>query len=416
MRPLTSIMISAAITVTLLVAAAPLVAPYGRECTVCHAGSNPSSGFRFTMPHLVFSAPMAAPPNWTMEVMLSVHHPGYYIMNDLKASLAVKGDGSIVYFEQAQKSLPSVPSSGGRASCRWTIVTGNVSGTVSLSVRLNFTAHYNHAGNAQDNDGSFSLTDNRDISVRPTGLFSTEGYLMMGGEGPSIGVFGVISGSPVRNITIRLSGNLRSAIGIVPTFIGGLGPGKRQDINVSLEEASGAVSNGRIDIAWENETGFRDSTFIMVDIMATRVVPAPPGSGTLRVTGRLTGMLSLGLLITSIVLGAVKAGGTRRVRIHCAISWFIVGLALYHGLMLVWGPYSRVMWGNFLVLGYASAAVMGVSGANGLLQGWMSRKTGHKTWLWMHRITLVLAVVLVMIHALAIGTDFSAIRSLLGRG
>jgi hypothetical protein len=332
----------------------------------------------------------------------------------LRASLAITGDGALVYFDFAQKTLSPISSRGGGTSCSWTLVTGNATGTVHLATRLNFTAHYHHSGNAQDNDGSFSLTGNREISVRTAGLFVTEGFLMLGGEGPHDAVFGIVPHDAVRNITIRPSSNLGPAIVLAPAFIGDIPAGKRHNVSVGIEDATGAVNNGRIDITWENATGIKDGTFITVNIMAARAVPAAAGSGSLRLTGRVTGMLSMGLLVASIILGAVNAGGKRRVHIHCAISWFIVGLSVYHGLLLVWGPYSRVMWGNFLLLGYASATVMGVLGANGLLQRWMSRKAGYRTWIWTHRITLALAVIVVTIHALAIGTDFAMVRALAG--
>jgi hypothetical protein len=413
-QPQTLLVVAAVFAVVLLVAIAPVVAPFSQSCTVCHAGPNPGSGFTFVMPHLVFSSPLTAPPNWTMEVTLTVHHPGHYQIKDMQASLAVSGGGALVYFEEDQKTLSPISSSGGRTSCGWTIITGNASGTVSLTARLNFTAHYDHAGNAQDNDGTFSLVSNREISVRHAGLFATEGVLMLGGEGPDSANFALISGTAVRNVTIRLSGNLRSSLDLAPEFLMNLSAGYRQDIRVEIEDASGPVNNGRIDITWENETGIRDGTFIVVSIMGARSVPAMPGSGPLRLTGRVTGMLCLGLLMASLVMGLVNMGGKRRVRIHCAISWFIIGLSLFHGLMLVWGPYSRIMWGNFLLLGYASAAVMGVSGVNGLLQRWMSRKAGYGTWIWMHRITIIVAVVLVTVHAMAIGTDFAFLRGFLG--
>jgi hypothetical protein len=190
--------------------------------------------------------------------------------------------------------------------------------------------------------------------------------------------------------------------------------GQRQVVSLTVFNGSIPVDNGRIDIVWENATGAKDSCFVLVTIKAPAAGKVEAAMSPLVLTGRITGILSLSLLLASLALGLIKKGSARRVRVHCAVSWFILGLALYHGLMLVLGPYSRIMWSNFLLLGYASAAVMGVSGVNGLLQRWMSRKAGHRTWTWVHRITITVAVVLVTIHALAMGTDFAFIRGAFG--
>ena len=170
--------------------------------------------------------------------------------------------------------------------------------------------------------------------------------------------FDLVSYSEVRNISLVASSNINATISIAPQFVESLAPNGTQSFEISVVNGSRVVDNGRIDILWENETGSKDATFVMV-----RTVGAPPppaATSPLSFTGRVTGILSLCLLISSVVLGLVKAGGKRRVRVHCAVSWFIIGLSVYHGLMLVYGPYSRVWLANWVLLGYISAAVMGV--------------------------------------------------------
>jgi hypothetical protein len=410
-------MVMFAFVVIIMVAlVSPDVAASGQRCTTCHSGSNPSSGYAISMPRLSFSCPVAAPPNWTFSITLELFHPGHYELRDPRATLTVSGDGGLLYPESAQKSLSPLSASGGSSKIRWNISTGNSTGTLSLVARLNFTAHHGHASHTGDNDGHYALVEYGEITVRPMGLFATEGELALKGKQLDFAAFELVSCPEATNISLKLSENLKGVLDITTAVMRNLSAGQRQAITMDVEDASRPVNNGRIDITWENASGVRDATFIVVRLQGAHVPPPPAGSSPLRLTGRMTGMLSLGLLMASICLGFIRRGGRRIVRLHCAVSWFIIGLSVYHGLMLVVGPYSRFVWGNLQLLGYASAVVMGVSGANGLLQRWMSKRIGHSTWIWMHRITIMLAVVLVSIHAIALGTDFAFVRDpLLGR-
>jgi hypothetical protein len=185
--------------------------------------------------------------------------------------------------------------------------------------------------------------------------------------------------------------------------------GERQSVKVSFGGGSLAINNGRIDVMWENATGVEDSAFVAIRV----IQPAPATPSTpIPLMGRATGIVSLALLITSIVIGLVKMGKARRARVHCAVSWFILGLSVYHGLILLLGPYSTLTLGTYVILGYASAAVMGVASVNGLINKWMSKKLGYKGWLWIHRIGTIVAITLVVIHAIMMGTDTAFIRNL----
>jgi hypothetical protein len=87
-------------------------------------------------------------------------------------------------------------------------------------------------------------------------------------------------------------------------------------------------------------------------------------------------------------------------------------LSIYHGIMLAWGPFSQVWLGNWMVLGYASAAVMGVSSVNGIAQKWMTARIGNRGWLWVHRASIILALIFVSVHAVMMGTDSAFLRDL----
>lgn len=393
----------------------PPVAAYGQLCNTCHTGNNPSSGYVLQMPRVTIDFPMAAPPNASIGITLRVDHPGSYELAAPRATIATNGAGWLSPEEPATKPLPPISSSGGSAATQWNLTMANSSGTLFIGAKLNFTAYFRHTVTHDNDERQYSLMQYGEIAVRPLALYTSVGELQLRTDrsGGSTG-FQLVTYSEIRNLSLTLSSNLKMAIEITPGFIGSLPPGRQQYIEVSSEHLEETVNNGRIDITWENATGMRNASFVSVRILGPSVSPPPAGNNPLRLTGRVMGMFSLGLLIGSLVLGMVKWGGKRRVRIHCAISWFIVGLSAYHGIMLVLGPYSRQIWGNFLLLGYASAVLMGVSGVNGLIQGWMSRVAGYKTWQWTHRIAIIAAVVLVILHGIYLGTDLAFIRNTFG--
>jgi len=395
----------------------PFVAPYGERCTTCHSGPNPSSGYIFKMPRLELDYPVAAPFNTTISVTVRVVHPGNYDLRAPRATVTVSGPGGLMPDEPATKPLVEVGSSGGSASSRWNLLTGGSNGTLFISARLNFTAHFRHIGTHQNDESPYVLMRSGQVSVRPVVIFATSGEVILRTDGTDQTTgFQLITYSEAHNVSLTTSSNLKGTIELAPAFIRSLASGQQQFISINLEDISGEVNNGRIDIAWENATGTRDASFVTVRFLGPQSSPPAAGNSPLRLMGRITGLLSLGLLISSLALGIVKWGGKRRVRVHCAISWFIVGLSVYHGVMLVLGPYSRQIWGDFVLLGYVSAAVMGVSGVNGLAQSWMSRVAGYTAWQWTHRITIILAVVLVLIHGIYLGTDFAFLRNLFQGG
>jgi hypothetical protein len=396
--------------IALMVLLSPVVVPAGQRCSSCHTAPNPAGGYEFRMPLLELVCPATVPPNATFSVLLELSHPGSYTVKEPLASLNLTADGRSTPVQYETGSFPSISSSGGTISMNWTVAAGNATGTLRLNATVGFTARYSHTDNHDGDENRYVLVRYSTIDIRPVAVYSTAGHLALPATAKKIATFELVSVSRTQNLTISASPNLVRALTVSPASIASMEPGQRCTVNLTVVNGSVPIDNGRVDIVWENETGARDSSFVLVSIKAPSPGRVEAAMSPLVLTGRITGILSLSLLLTSLALGLAKKGGARRVRVHCAVSWFLLGLGLYHGLMLVWGPYSRIMWSNFLLLGYASATMMGASGVNGLLHRWMSRKAGHRTWIWVHRITIIVAVVLVTIHAMAIGTDFAFLR------
>ena len=157
-----------------------------------------------------------------------------------------------------------------------------------------------------------------------------------------------------------------------------------------------------------------DSNYVNVRVLIPAVHQQAPSS-QLKWIGRLTGILSPGLLAFSAILGGVKkADGAMRARVHCAISWFALTLSVYHGIMLAVGPYSSIQFTALMNVGYASAGLMAASSVNGASSEWLIRKTGYRAWLNLHRLLITPATVLVLYHGIMLGTDLQPRRGFLG--
>jgi len=414
-RPLTRLVAIAVLCLAFLAAFPPYASATDQKCTGCHSTITPSSGYTLTMPRLSVSCPAVAPPDSSVVITIRVSHPGRYEFASPRTNLTLTGDDGADILANESSPLWPISAQGGISTSEWTVPTGPASRKIFVLARVDFTAAHPHAADAPADNGQFAIAGRGEISVRPAAVFVNQGELLLRGDERGATAFDIISSVNASNITVIASGDLGTALRLSPALITDIHPGQRRTIMLDILDPSAAVANGRIDVIWEDANGTRNATYVMVRIQGYHGTPAPAGAGPLRLMGRAIGILLVGLLLASLALGLKKGGGKQRVRIHCAISWFIIGLSVYHGLMLAWGPYSRIMWSNYLLLGYATAAVMGASGVNGVLQHPVIRRSGYKRWLWVHRVTIISALVLLTIHAIALGTDTAVLRAPFGQ-
>ncbi|MDP6156543.1 MAG: ferric reductase-like transmembrane domain-containing protein [Candidatus Thermoplasmatota archaeon] len=135
--------------------------------------------------------------------------------------------------------------------------------------------------------------------------------------------------------------------------------------------------------------------------------------------GRVTGISSIILLLLSMILGGmwntkgilkrmIKSG--TRIKFHCAISWFLFGLALYHGLTLLVSPYSKKLWNPWIVLGEIGALSMIVVSLTGSFKKFTIKLMGARKWRGFHLFATFVALVLGSIHGIHLGTDLAFIR------
>jgi hypothetical protein len=309
--------------------------------------------------------------------------------------------------------MPNIPDTGGTAATNWTLKTKNLEGMILTTVNLTFTVYHKHGSSSNSDYSQSALSASYRVTVRTAGIQLSESHLaFLIGERSSIEI-DIVAHTGVKNITLTASPNLNGLIEITPQSIASLAAGKNLTVAVSFNGNQSIVDNGRISIVWADADGTLDSTYVTVKL-SERQDTGQAGVSILKWTGRITGTASFGLLFASVGLGMIKIGKERRRRLHCAISWFLLVLSSYHGIVLLIGPYSSLMFATNMMMGYASTITMGIVSVNGLIEKWMTNVTSHTAWLWMHRGFIIVGIALGLTHGILMGTDFALVRKLLG--
>ncbi|MCK5344782.1 MAG: hypothetical protein KAR20_15320, partial [Candidatus Heimdallarchaeota archaeon] len=159
-------------------------------------------------------------------------------------------------------------------------------------------------------------------------------------------------------------------------------------------------------------------------IVGNRYVYSEPnieegGSINVLLIERALGLLSaIGLIVSLVFSGILKpfalkiekfvGGGAQRVKLHCRSSQGVMFLSLIHGMLLPFSPHASSLRG--LVLGVPLFIIMGLLGYIGWKQNILRPRWGNERWKRIHLILSILAVAIVISHAVLDGTEFAWLR------
>jgi hypothetical protein len=174
---------------------------------------------------------------------------------------------------------------------------------------------------------------------------------------------------------------------------------------------------GNISIQW-----FENSKKESIQINFRYSPPSEEEINIYSLIGRITGLLSLILLICSIIFSGINRKirkninkiikAKKRVLVHCYISWGLLFLSVFHGIILLIGPYSEFIWMAEIILGYLTAISMLIVSINGTFMNQISKIIGPNLWRKTHGYYSYLTLILCIIHAILIGTEFEFFRGL----
>jgi hypothetical protein len=451
-------MICGTLLVSLLLTA-PMTPGEEESCESCH------SGFKIFPAELI--GPLEVPVGVEFEVTLIVTNPGN---NDDSGDDDDDGHPSDLRNIHSELDLtetphlalssgslavttPKVPS-GATGTVIWTLIA-SAPGTFTVSCTINGTVHYDHTSDDPDSHPYRVGPIQHTIDVKPLPIrLSSYSLSTIAGQDRQFEV-ALSTLEPISDLSIILSENLREYSNLTfPQFEGegdngngnegdgnegdgndGDGEGDNGDgsfqfpihlnasellqFNLFLSSERKGVE-GSLAITWVNFSGVRQSINLSVSIIERpQVIEDSINWNTL--FGQVSGILLLGLFGASILFGGyprktkiyfarMRFAVGNRILLHCSISYFIIGLTLFHMLVLLVGPWGDSKFDGPLILGYIGLTLFLALGVHGRYQQQLMKQFGYRSWILAHRLLTSGIVVLGLIHAFRIGTHFAFLR------
>jgi len=347
---------------------------------------------------MLLGVPSFVDPGKLFSVEVKIDFSDYDIGNII---LTISEDRQILSFQETTIEASDIKKSDTFGFS----ATAMEKGVTKIIVTAEITVHYDHPAGEADDQRTEMIERSAMVTVGSTTLMPSAWSVLLDENGEKITFTAM---SDITDIEITPPDSVEAA------------PRKKaaMDADDELVVTLRPLVNKRIEdntiISWkQNGTPYA---------MAIGTVYNPAITGRTDYfswVGRITGISSMILLLCSLVLGGMwntgkffnrKIKAKTRIRYHCAVSWFLFSLALYHGIALLIGPYSRRLWNPWIILGELSAASMLVVSLTGSFMKFSIRILGARTWRRLHLYGTLGALVLGTIHGIRIGTDLDFIR------
>jgi hypothetical protein len=393
---------AAAILISLL--SAPVL---GAECEDCHTIDGASGGYVFERPTIVLAVNAVVPPGMDFPFEVIVRGGTDLLVEDMNATLTLSPPSGDLVMEAS--------GSAGRARFD---VPAQDEGAVPYSVSLTYGVFKEHATAGAADRATYREVLRGEIAVRYLTLTIDRGFLVL----DSVGQASVINATADENAyDVRVDADPSIAAYVeVDGLPDRITAGESASFNVTLLHRGSA--QGNITVSWYSN-GSISSFPIRVSL-----VPESASSGTdaYHELGKYLGIASLALLLIGYFTGGTGASkrwanalfgnAGRRTRFHCAMSYQLLSLAIFHFAVLFYGPFSRLdqilVWQT--VLGIVAMLIMIVIAVNGILQKRIVKLMGFANWKRIHAWGSYVATSLVIVHALTMGTHFLWFRDLFG--
>jgi hypothetical protein len=418
----------------------PITAPAeADECESCHGGSDPSAGFSFARPTISLNAPSAVKPNSTMDIALSVQHPGTYELMAIMATLDLsKAPGvSLVTPNTEKRTLGDMDTRAQTHGLTWSASSGTAIGQVQVSVNVSYTVHYAHNSGGSKDTTTYAVALSQTVQIISLPFDISPGSILASqGQSQSFTV-NITAQADLYNLKIVPGLSIKNFTKVDPGTIGTLAKGQSKAVTVSMTPDR-ALEHGLLAVIWSlDKAGVNLSSLSLNVAVVGTAVNQGKGTGTqdnTRLVARALGFTGLGLLILLMPTGGPlervkramnKAMGSakRRVDLHCALSYLLLSIGLLHSSLLMYGHYKNAMWnGVFLVatsdyisidLGTTAVVLMVVISLLGIFQKRLCKSIGRKAWCWVHGILSYSALAIIVVHLMWIGTTAAPLRPLI---
>jgi hypothetical protein len=394
-------------------------------CESCH-----SSFKAFTM---TLDAPKEVPESYDFEYKVIVGNPGEHEVQNLEAVLDISGapnleftqDGGEPYHEETSGSV----SIGGSTSISFPILAGATDAEITLD---------GDEGILGRNDIDLTVNSPNGQAWESAGSGADEAVKLdsrdfdRGGYGDYEAVVVYFIGTP--SISFTLTVDVQYGVGQMRLEGPDLGPGEKHTFTWPLRSTTKGDNTIEVDVSCtayhehgeveaENSEDYSETETRDLTVGDKLVYSAPDeevfNRDQILLYERILGLLSAVILILSIGLSGMfkplnkrverfLGGTSRRVTMHCSVSFVLLLISGFHGILLSQSPHLSNLTG--LALGVPSFLIMGVLGYVGWQRKSLTKRWGSEKWRKIHLWLTILVVIIVALHAILDGSDFAWLR------
>jgi hypothetical protein len=410
------------------------------DCVSCHGGTSSNGNYDYVPPTVTLEVPGALQPNVTFDIILTVNHPGTYEIKNFEVTLDLSGASNVTLFsgDTAKKTIGNMDTRRQSHGLTWHATDGIIEGLKTIGVDITYTVYYHHNSGASKDTSSYSKRQTQTLQVMSMPFDITPSSLHATVSTPQSFTITVSARTDLYNIEIVPGLSVNNFTKVSTAKVGTLPKDHNTSFQLSMTPDR-ALEHGALVVIWSmDKAGTNKSTMsvpVIVNEKPVKPLSDDPQVANQRLAARVLGFIGLILLIFLLPTGGalkvitkrlnpLMGGAKKRVDLHCALSYLLLTIALLHSSLLMYGHYFGVVWkGFFLIaksdylninLGTIALCLMLVISLLGILQKSLVKAIGRKAWGYVHGIISYVALALIVVHLIWVGTTAAPVRAALG--
>jgi hypothetical protein len=373
----------------------------GDNCQDCHGTDG---GYTYKHVSVNPVTPRVVAPSEEFEHIITLNHPGHYIASSITVELDLSSASNLEL--TSPKKIQVGDFDTGSKKITFDIKAGEPHQSQKIRTIVTYTAnlHYDPTAYTEILDITITIDE---IVLEPSSW-----TLDLKTESDSVLILEAFE--PVKNITIIPSDSLDGVVKLEYSLPSQMSSGEKMNIKIDTKKAG----YGKINYIYEDKNGLPHKATI--DIIVT-----PESEGLRKIwepIGLIGGISSWVLLFLMTIIGAPikkfkprfnKFFGNAVVRneFHCAMSYILVVLALFHAVVVMGNHWNGAMlansfiiadpsndYGLYINLGAVAWIFMILVSVTGIFWKQLIKILKYQVWRWAHNIFTMGALISAIIH------------------
>lgn len=383
-------------------------------CESCHSSSSASGGYVYKDPLIKIVHDPFYSPGEEFQVKLMIRPQPDYSMKKLTADLGAQG--SSVSLISSSSMAGSLEESGDIVAV-WTL-KAETEGEATITIDFRYDVYFHHGSAGNKDTGSYQDRRTAQLLVSDLSLSVHPGSVILSNIGEISEVY-LEADAYVHDIEVMVPQGLDGVLQVTlydrELFTG-------ESTTVTVELIKDQNRDADFTISWVELSGEKE---VNISVSIVKLQSTDRGEDPLLKIGQYSGIAAFVLLVIGYLTGGTGfmkkyanrffRHAKRRIRFHCALSYLVMILSLYHLAALWYGPYRVVIFDSWeIVLGEVALVIMVIISLNGVFQKRMIKWWGFQNWKRIHAWGSYLSTSLIAIHLLTYGTHFLWFRDLVG--